>query len=105
MCPRALISPWIFLRKEDIMVNSDPVWIYFGQKLQSAVEGEEVKTALLNCLQNLDYSHTSNMADKSDYYAELIWWDPGDPHTPDPPPGWSLDPDGRWIFDGRIQGG
>lgn len=79
------------------MVNTDPVWIYFEQKFQEAVEGEEVKNTLYDCMNLLYYSHTSNMADKGRYYAELIWWDPNDPSTPQPPPGWSVDPGGRWI--------
>ena len=82
------------------MVNADPVWIYFEQKLLNAVEGTEVKENLINCLHMLLLSHTSNMADKSRYYAEIIWWDPNDPETPDPPPGWHLDPDGNWLKDG-----
>ena len=81
------------------MVNADPYWIYLQQSFLNAVEGSEVKDNLINCLNILLKSHNANMADKSRYYADLIWWDPNDPETPSPPPGWHIDADGHWTKD------
>lgn len=86
------------------MVNADPVWIYWQQSFLNAVEGSEVKENLINCLNMLHLSHNANMADKSGYYLELIWWDPDNPETPNPPPGWHLDPGGNWTK-GVLTGG
>lgn len=73
------------------MVNADYRWQYPIQKFQNSVEGDELRKALLNCLELLKNSHTANMDQKDKYYLEIIEWDPDNPITPNPPPGWQYD--------------
>lgn len=88
------------------MVNSDYEWLYWQQRFQNAVEGEEVKEMLINNLNNLNHSHSINMRTKTEYFEPIINWDFGDPDNPlPPPPGWIVDENGDWINQHLTEGG
>ena len=80
------------------MYNVDPAWRYHQQMLHNAVEGADVKSRLLTCLNLLLTSHNQNVKDRNSKYAELVWWDPE--KNPVPPPGWIYDPVRGWIKEG-----
>jgi hypothetical protein len=80
------------------MVNVDPRWIMIQQHLQNATDGQEVKDALLICLDRLLESHNENVLRHNTKYIGIIDWLPENPDgTLNPPPdGWELDGD-TWV--------
>lgn len=87
------------------MVNADPVWQYWMELFQNAVEGDDLKERLIFDLYLTKASHDENVVHKNEYYTEIIWWNPENPFTPEPPEGWEWDPTGGWIFEGGEQNG
>ena len=79
------------------MVNADWEWQYWMERFKNAVEGEEVKDLLMFCVRLVYASHLENVVHRNEYYAEIIFWDPDNPFTPDPPGEWYYDPVRGWT--------